>query len=486
MTPAFATLSIEKESVNLASRESRHVSAYEEYYGLFDRPFSLTPDLRFVYPSLSHSRAFEQVIDALQRREGLIVVTGESGTGKTVLCRTVLDTFEPRTFVSVILDPCLTVNDLLRQVLTDFGLITRVEPGAPPPVVDRHHLVSTLQRFLSTLISVDGHAVIVIDEAQHLDPTVLEQIRLLSNFETDTAKLLQIVLVGQPNLDETLNRPDMQQLDQRVARRFELHPLSAAEVREYIERRLFVAARDEHGSNGEPPSDGVRFTPKAVAAVARLSGGIPRLINTICDQALEIGFEKQTTAIDRPVIVAAARRLNPRAIIQPRFPATTLAVAAMLFLTTAAAGTWWWSNHARARVAPQRVPASLPIAAGPTSGASTSSDALHRDPATIQSSDKPPTKPIESLAPTSEPAVGDQSGGFEVAVAAFRTAQRAEEVAYALTRRGLPASTRSDSGGAWHRIVVGPLDSRDAAESAQRFLADQGFPETTISASRRD
>lgn len=483
MAPSFATLQVGNDSVSLASAASRHISAYETYYGLNDRPFNLTPDLRFVYPSRSHSRAFAQVIDALRRREGLVVITGESGTGKTVLCRTVLDTFEPRTFVSVIHDPCLTVTDLLQQVLTDFGLITRAEPGALPPVVDRHQLVSMLQRFLSSLMPVDGHAVIVIDEAQHLDPTVLEQIRLLSNFETDTAKLLQIVLAGQPNLDETLRRWDMRQLYQRLARRIELQPLSAAEVREYIERRLLVAASIDHRSTGEPPS--VQFTRTAVGAVARLSGGIPRLINTICDQALEIGLEKQTRAIDRPIIVAAARRLNPRVRIPRRFPATTLAVAATLFLTTAAAGTWWWSMQAGARVAPQQVPVSAPIAVESTAGAPVSKDPMRLDAATIQAPDVGP-KPIESPPAAAAPAVGDRNGGFEVAVAAFRTAQRAEEVAVALTQRGLPASTRADSGGAWHRIVVGPLDSRDAAESAQRILASQGFSETTISASRRD
>src|SRR4051812_49231993 len=273
------------------------LGAWEKFYGFYRRPFSLTPDLRFAFNSQSHAHAFQQVTQALKRREGLIVVTGDIGTGKTMLCRSLLETFEARTFLCVILDPRLTVDDLLRQILTDFGLLKRsAAPATTAAPGSRHQLVSTLQQFLASLISLNAHAVVMIDEAQQLDPAVLEQIRLLSNFETDEAKLLQIVLVGQPDLEQLLQRPDMRQLNQRVARRCELHPLSEAEVGEYIRRRLAVAAEPNAtfpvspASNARPafapsPHDPtpafVDFTPGAIAAIATISGGIPRLVNTV-------------------------------------------------------------------------------------------------------------------------------------------------------------------------------------------------------------
>ena len=458
-----------------------YVSPYEEYYGLFAHPFSLTPDLRFVYPSRSHSHALEQVIDALKRREGLIVITGEIGTGKTVLCRALLETFEPHTFLSVILDPRLSVDDLLQQVLTDFGLVRGGDPRTRPSAVDRHQLVSTLQRFLATLMSVGAHAVIMIDEAQHLDPTVLEEIRLLSNFETDEAKLLQIVLVGQPNLDDVLRRPDMRQLSQRVARRFELHSLSPTEVQDYIERRLFVAIDAEKRRDGEQPEH-VQFTPPAARAVADISGGIPRVINTVCDQALEIGFEQQTRTIDRRAVLAAARRLKLSAAMPSRLPPrASLATAAALFLASAALAGWWlWS---------QRVPQSpgptarvTPIAARPAAPARAASDAPGTPSPAPQPNAVPPT-PLAPPAVAGNPATAQTTGSYEISVAAFRTAQRAEEVADAIAHQGLPVSTRTDPAGAWHRIVVGPLGSPDEAESAQRALVRQGFSDTKISAS---
>jgi general secretion pathway protein A len=458
----------------------QYVSPYEEYYGLLAHPFSLTPDLRFVYPSRSHSQALEQVSDALKRREGLIIITGEIGTGKTVLCRAFLETLEPRTFLSVILDPRLSVDDLLQQVLADFGLISLGDPQSRPSAVDRHQLVSTLQRFLATLMSVGAHAVIMIDEAQHLDPTVLEEIRLLSNFETDDAKLLQIVLVGQPNLDEVLRRPDMRQLSQRVARRFELHPLSPDEVQDYIERRLSVAL-DAEGGRAAELLERVQLTPGAARAVAEISGGIPRIINTVCDQALEIGFERQTRTIDRRAVLAAARRLKLSA--PARFglpPGASLPAAAALFLTTAALGGWWlWSQGLLQSPAPTEQV--TPIAARAATPARAASDAPSAQPAPPP--DATPREPLALPAATVKPAIAVTNASYEISVAAFRTAQRAEEVADAIAHQGLPVSTRTDPAGVWHRIVVGPLGSSDEAESAQRALVRQGFPDTKISAS---
>jgi general secretion pathway protein A len=477
---------------------STDLTACESFYGLHARPFSLTPDLRFVFHSRSHSRALEQVTEALKRREGLIVITGEIGTGKTMLCRTLLETFEARTFLSVILDPRLTVSDLLRQVLTDFGIIDQVErsddddgnPDKTSAEISRHQLVSTLQKFLSTLIPLDAHAVIMIDEAQHLDPAVLEEIRLLSNFETDTAKLLQIVLVGQPDLDVLLRRPEMGQLSQRIARRVDLYALAPSEVHEYIERRLLVAAEAAPGGAGERVGDTaqvgavlerVRFTPSAIQMVAAISCGIPRLINTLCDRVLELGCERRTRVLDDRLVLAAAGRLKLPipAIVRMRSGAGLKVAAAAIVLGGAAAlGTWWWA----ARPTPQPAPAATVRQTETTPAAATVP--APREPARAAPSPAPAgdaaAKPPS--VPRADGTAGQQKNGrYGISVAAFKTAQRAADVAASLAQKGLPVTTRVDSTGTWHQIVVGPYSSTEEAEAAQRILTREGFTGTRIS-----
>ncbi len=405
---------------------SSDLTACENFYGLHARPFSLTPDLRFVFHSRSHSRALEQVTDALKRREGLVVITGGIGTGKTMLCRTLLQTFEPRTFLSVILDPCLSVSDLLHQVLTDFGIIDDVERTGDETnaEITRHQLVTTLQKFLSTLIPLDAHAVIMIDEAQHLAPTVLEEVRLLTNFETDNAKLLEIVLVGQPDLDALLKRPEMGQLRQRIARRVELHPLAASEVQEYIERRLFVAADASTGEHGDRTGDDsqvgaalerVRFTPAAIQTVAAISAGIPRVVNTLCDRVLELGCERQTRVLDDRLVLAAAARLKlpVPAVIRMRSGGAGLKVAAAAFFILAGLGAWWWASRPSAATAPppvvsQRIPAPVakPIEPKPAAPTTEAAPPAARPPE-LAAAKPAPTTPTAPARSTEKRAVRD-------------------------------------------------------------------------------
>ena len=277
-------------------------SAAEAHFGLATRPFSLTPDLRFAFASQSHTHAVADVREALRRREGIVVVTGPVGTGKTMLCRTLLDDLERRTFLSVVLDPRLAVDELLRHVLADYGVLPPESMGTPAPVATRHALVAALQQFLRTLVPLQAQAVILIDEAQHLAPDVLEEIRLLSNYETDEAKLLQIVLVGQPELDRLLDRPDLAQLRQRIARRCELSPLRADEVARYLSRRLDVAS-------SQPPAR-VQFSADAVAAVVAVSGGVPRVINLLADRALDVAYASQHAEVSDRAVRTAARQLR--------------------------------------------------------------------------------------------------------------------------------------------------------------------------------
>jgi general secretion pathway protein A len=468
------------------------LTACESFFGLLARPFSLTPDLRFVFHSRSHSRALEQVTEALKRREGLVVITGGIGTGKTMLCRTLLATFEPRTFLSVVLDPGLTVSDLLQQVLTDFGIIDDVErpAGEGAAEITRHQLVSTLQKFLSTLIPLEAHAVIMIDEAQHLDPTVLEEIRLLSNFETDDAKLLQIVLVGQPDLDVLLNRPEMGQLNQRVARRVELHPLSPAEVQDYVERRLFVASEAVTGEKSDPaaggskssgPLDRIRFTPAAMQTVAAISGGVPRVVNTLCDRVLELGCERKTRVLDHSLVLLAARRLKlpVPALVKMRSGAGLKAAAAAIFVV-AALGVWWALRLAPAATPPPAVQ----HATAPPPAVSQAPVAAPVPQATVPAprpAESAPSKPPAPLARPDGTAGQPKTGRYGISVAAFKTAQRAADVAATIAGKGLRVTTHLDSTGTWHQIVVGPYDSAEEAEAAQRILTREGFSGTRIS-----
>ena len=474
-------------------------SPAEKFFGLSARPFSLTPDLRFAYHSRSHTHALEQVTSALRRREGLIVVTGAIGTGKTMLCRSMLDSFESRTFLSVILDPGLEVEDLLRRVLTDFGIISGIDAPAAGPIseVTRHQFVSTLQRFLASLIPLRAHAVIMIDEAQRLNPRVLEEIRLLSNFETDEAKLLQIVLVGQPDLDEVLREPGMQQLNQRVARRCELQPLSEAEVGDYIERRLTVAASPaaldgQVGADITDASDVVRFSPAAVKAVADISGGIPRLVNTLCDRALEAGYERQIRVMDPDAVVEAAARLRldlPSALNVPGARRWPKFVAALLALLLVAAAVRWWATapSRSAPVAPAPPDATAPTPAPPPTPAAAPGAAAPETTAPSRGSSAEPTG--AATVPVPRPSVpvpvlrnapAAVAGSFQLAVAAFRTEARAQEVASAVSALQVPVSVRLDGAGVWFRVLAGPFATRDAAQAAQNELTRNGYTGTLI------
>jgi general secretion pathway protein A len=474
--------------VSLPSRPAplNHVTPSEQYYGFVSSPFSLTPDLRFAYDSRSYISAWEQVKDALRHREGLIVITGEIGTGKTMLCRALLEGLgQARTFLSVILDPCLTVDDLLYQVLTDFGISSSSARPTSGPAAEatRHQLVATLQHFLASLVPIRAHAVIMIDEAQHLDPSVLEQIRLLSNFETDDAKLLQIVLVGQPDLDTVLARPDMRQLNQRIARRIHLEPLSGHEVGDYVARRLSVAS----GDSDTRLEVTAPFTTDAIAAVQQISGGVPRVINIVCDRALEIGHDEQAATIGRSGIMAAATKLKlPLPLLMRSFPKGPTAAAAAALLAVAVLGGSWWTGRNGAATAVRPVQTQAPPPPAPP-----------REPASVSSAStgaESSLKPTGTdgttgvAAPAREHAQSDslKKDTYNIAVAAFRTSKRASDVASDIAAKGLPVTTRTDATGTWYQVVVGPYSSASEAEAAQRTLAREGFADTRVSPSIAD
>ena len=274
---------------------------YEDFYGFVQPPFSLTPDPRFLYRSESHDVALQQVWQAIRRKEGFIVLTGDIGTGKTTLSRTLLEQFDETTFTALILNPFLSVEELLREVLLSFGVVSKdaLKTGRLA-TASKHELVRTLHDFLLSLVPLHGSAVLIIDEAQHLSADVLEEIRVLSNLETNDQKLLQVVIVGQLNLIEMLHKPDLRQLDQRISIRCYLKPLTREEVEAYVTHRLWVA-------RGSTP---VTFTPKAFDLVHSISGGVPRVINLVCDRALMAACEKQTSRITEDHVLKAAAQLG--------------------------------------------------------------------------------------------------------------------------------------------------------------------------------
>jgi type II secretory pathway predicted ATPase ExeA len=302
-------------------RQPDRVEGYEAFFGLAEPPFSLAPDPRFLFASASHSAALAQVVYALERREPLVVVTGEIGTGKTLLCRTVLQQLRRKTFLSVVNDPLLDRDDLLKQLLRDFGVMSREPATVPTPA--RHELIEALHAFLRSLAPIQAHAVVIIDEAQHLKPEVLEQIRLLSNIDDERGTLLQIILVGQPDLDALLARPELRQLQQRVSRRFRLEPLNRDEVEQYVTHRLTLARGAAVRSQvpgavelarelaaWQETAEGVEFTPQAIQAVSEISGGLPRVINLLCDRSLEEAYVSRKRTVDGPSVFSAARALG--------------------------------------------------------------------------------------------------------------------------------------------------------------------------------
>ncbi len=280
---------------------------YEDFYGFAQSPFALAPDPRFLYLSDSHEEAIRLLRQAIRRREGFIVLTGDIGTGKTTLCRALIEQLDQATFTSLILTPFVTTDELLREVLLDFGIVSRdaIKTGKLASATT-HDLIATLHEFLLSLHPIGGVAVLIIDEAQHVSPAVLEQIRVLSNLETNDAKLLQIVLVGQLDLLATLGAAGMRQLDQRISLRAMLKPLSRAELEAYVGHRLDIA----RGSGRPTAFPTIAFDAAALDAIHFRSGGVPRVVNLICDRALMAGAEAGTATITAATVRQAMTMLG--------------------------------------------------------------------------------------------------------------------------------------------------------------------------------
>jgi general secretion pathway protein A len=300
---------------------------YTEFYGLGEKPFSLTPDPRYLFLSASHREALAHVLYGIEQGEGFISVTGEVGTGKTTLCWTLLERLGPETEVAFVFNPTLSGEELLRAISSEFGLSTEG--------MTRAELGDRLNRFLLEQRRAGRRVLLIIDEAQNLPPQTLEEIRLLSNLETSTSKLLQILLFGQPELDAKLESRELRQLRQRISVRWSLQALNAAETREYVRHRIRTAS----GGHGE------LFTEAALREVHRRSAGVPRVVNLICDRALLAGYAAGLGTVGREIVSGAAREIlgtRRRRRLPGLWPGgrAVVAAAALVGLLVAGAVAW--------------------------------------------------------------------------------------------------------------------------------------------------
>ncbi len=439
---------------------------HEDYYGFTEKPFSLTPDPKYLYKSESHANAFELLRYAIRRREGFVVVTGDIGTGKTTLCRAILEQLDRKTFTALVLNPFLSEEDLLRLVLQDFGVVSREEMKRGRLAgVSKQELIDTLNEFLLSLLPLGAGALLIIDEAQNLPRSVLEQIRVLSNLETNKEKLLQIVLVGQLNLKDLLRSSDLRQLDQRVSIRYELKPLTREETVAYIAHRLTIAGG----------AASVSFSPKAIDLVHKYTEGIPRLINLVCDRALLGGFSARTNRITTDMVKAAADGLDLR---RSRVP-----------------GLAWMKQRAASFVAGAAVTAIFAIgvgyamsgmrgidASGRSTGAGTPSVkpvALSeqqrqqdtRTPVTGVKGTSGPTTPAPvDAASTESHASPGKPRSYSILVGSFRYEPEAATLIDQLSGLGYQARgarVTSATRGTWHQVFVGPYGDLEGARLAE-------------------
>lgn len=271
---------------------------YLQYFNLKEEPFNITPDPRFLFGTEQHEAAIESLCYGISERKGFALLTGEIGTGKTTLCRAVLSRVENNTDVSIIVNPLLSVSGLLRAINDDFG-----NNVASERVEDQ---LAGLQKFLLERANSDRNAMVMIDEAQNLSIEALEMTRLLSNLETDRRKLLQIVLVGQPELEKTLQSYNLRQLNQRISVRQRLGSLNPRQLREYVFHRISIAGGGGH----------LYFEPEAIRRIHKHTQGFPRLANILCDRVLLAAYARRTRYIDKKIVNEAIADLdgnNPKA-----------------------------------------------------------------------------------------------------------------------------------------------------------------------------
>jgi len=326
---------------------------YLKHFNLTDRPFAITPDPRFLYLSARHREALAHLLYGLGEGGGFVQLTGEVGTGKTTICRCLLEHIPDNVDLALVLNPKVTAHELIATVCDELGI------DYPPENSSIKTLTDVLNRYLLDAYAQGRRTVLIIDEAQNLSSDVLEQVRLLTNLETATQKLLQIILIGQPELRTLLAREDMRQLAQRVTARYHLEPISLEETGAYIRHRLQICG------NTQP-----LFNRRAIDKIQRLSGGIPRLINVLCDRAMLGAYVEGKSQVDASVIRKAAREVlaeeRPAARTRRWLPVAGLGAVLLALLLLAVYQPWeGMVPAAGSGSASRETPAASPAAARP-------------------------------------------------------------------------------------------------------------------------
>lgn len=290
---------------------------YQHYFGLAEAPFSIAPDPRYLYLSQRHQEALAHLLYGVSGDGGFVLLTGEVGAGKTTVCRCLLQQIPASCDIAYIFNPKLTVEELLSTICVEFGI------AYPPGNSSVKVFVDCINAYLLDAHAKGRHTVLIIDEAQNLSPEVLEQMRLLTNLETNERKLLQIILLGQPELAPMLERPELRQLSQRIVARYHLGPLTKPEVAAYVRHRLEISGAQRQ-----------LFPPSLMGRMYRMSGGVPRVINVLCDRALLGTYVQGKERVDRRTLAQAAREVfhqkRRRSLVRPLLALLMLALLAAL------------------------------------------------------------------------------------------------------------------------------------------------------------
>jgi len=267
---------------------------YADYFGLKENPFSLSPEPRYLFLSEQHRDALNCLIYGIKEKKGFVLISGGIGLGKTTICRSLLASMDDSVETALIFNTAISELDLLETILSEYGIVIKNGAG------NKKYYIDALNEFLLDNFAAGKTTVLLIDEAQNLSRGVLEQIRMLSNLETETEKLIQIVLIGQPELTNTLMLPALRQLNERITVRYDLKPFSPKEVSDYIHHRLAVA---------QGPGS-IKFTGRALDLIYVFSEGIARRINALCDRALLIAYTKNVNKIDRKIVKLAVHDIG--------------------------------------------------------------------------------------------------------------------------------------------------------------------------------
>jgi general secretion pathway protein A len=446
---------------------------YTAFFGLREKPFALSPDPRFLFLSAAHREALAHLLYGIEQGEGFIAVTGEVGTGKTTLCRTLLRRLGGEVEVAFVFNPKLSARELLEAILVELGLEKRGDSV--------RELVDELNHYLLERRRQGRRVLLIIDEAQGLAPDTLEQVRLLSNLETETDKLIQILLLGQPELDALLASRDLRQLRQRIGVRWRLAPLSREETGAYVHHRLRVSA----GSDRDH-----LFSDPALREVYRGSRGIPRVVNLLCDRALLAAFTDSAPVVKASHVRRAAREIDGRGGEEPRgLLRRVLPFAALAALALGAAAAWRLGAFERRtplEAAPLSVSAVTPdvaaappalapaVAVEPVAAAATAAPAVHAPDAATG----PAALGADPVVPASAPAAEVVAVAPAPAAAAPVTPERVGDVAQALALRP-PGATAADSLAAlldaWSLPRPDPLPQALAFPDLADALSTRGF-----------